>query len=179
MPFSSLQIRPARYDDAAAIHAVTQAAYGEYAETATPSMATSETERYVADSLGEGAFRAAVGEEGGRVVAAVRYKVTGEGLFFFRLAVHPEWRRRGVARAMVEWLAAEAVRHHTNRLRCQVRMLVGRNVDLYRSLGFEVTDTHTIIRNGNPVPVASMERRVEQRTALPPPLAGAAAETND
>ena len=171
-----LQIRPARYGDAAAIHAVTQAAYGEYSDTATPSMATTETARYVADSLGEGAFRAAVGEVDGRVIAAVRYKVTGEGLFFFRLAVHPERRRQGIARALVEWLAEEAVRHHTNRLRCQVRMLVGRNVDLYRSLGFEVTDTHTMIRNGNLVPVASMERRVAQPA---PPLTGAGVETYD
>jgi Predicted acetyltransferase len=161
-PSLPLAIRPARFEDAAAIHAVTQAAYGEYKDTPTPSMATTETERLVADGLRQGAFRAAVGEVDGRIVAAVRYKVTSNGLLFFRLAVHPEWRRQGFARALVEWLAGEASRLHTNRLWCQVRLPVVRNVEFYRSAGFTICGEHTILRNGHPVPVATMERKVRE-----------------
>jgi ribosomal protein S18 acetylase RimI-like enzyme len=158
-------IRAARPDEADAIHDLTLAAYAEYGKTEAPSSALQETLRDVRERFWSGAFRAAVAEASdGRLVGAVRYRIDSDGLYFFRLGVHPEARRQGIAHAFLDWLEAEAIRWRAGKLRCQVRLIVPRNVELYRSAGFEIVSQHIVIRHGVEVPTATMEKPLVVRS---------------
>ncbi|GAB4454201.1 MAG: hypothetical protein OHK0029_08580 [Armatimonadaceae bacterium] len=160
-------LRPIRPDEATALHELTQAAYAEYRDSPAPSSATWETARDVRDRLWSGAFRAVVVEApDGNLVGAARYRVDSDGLYFFRLCVHPEWRRQGIAQVLVGWLEDEAQHRQAQKLRCQVRLTVPRNVELYRSCGFTVVSQHTVLRNGIEVPVVTMEKGVEPLPSL-------------
>jgi ribosomal protein S18 acetylase RimI-like enzyme len=163
-------LRPIRLDEADALHELTQCAYAEYQDSLTPSSATLETVRDVRERLWWGAFRAVVVETPtGKLVGATRYRVGSDGLYFFRLCVHPEWRRRGIAQALVQWLENEAWQRQAQRLWCQVRKTVPRNVELYRSCGFEIVSEHTVIRNGREVPVVTMEKPLPLTPSPTPP----------
>jgi very-short-patch-repair endonuclease/predicted N-acetyltransferase YhbS len=159
----AFRVRQAEWADVEALHALTQAAYAEYAGTATPSMATAETLRDVREKFWAGNFRAVVVEaDGGKIVGAARFRVDSDGLYFFRLCVHPEFRGHGIARKLLGWLEEEGERWRARKLRCQVRLIVPRNVALYRNAGFEVVSEHTVVRGGNEVPVATMEKRLPE-----------------
>src|SRR5215831_12074972 len=120
----NVDLRPATPADAVAIHELTQAAYGEYRAQAAPSSALLETPREVRDALWSGATQAVVAERDGRLVGAARFRVDACGLYFFRLSVHPEFRRQGIAYALIGWLEKEARRQHAHRIWCQVRLIV-------------------------------------------------------
>ena len=154
-------IRLATPADAPAIHLLTQAAYTEYQQTPAPSSALSETAREVREAMYAGAWSAAIVEGDTEAVGAVRFKVDARGLYFFRLAVHPEYRRQGVAQAIVTYLEAEARRRHLHRVWCQVRLIVPQNVALYTKNGYAVIEEHIVVRNGVEVPTATMEKRLE------------------
>lgn len=157
----SFIIRPAEWADVDALHALTQIAYAEYNDSPTPSTATAETQRDVREKFWTGAFRAVVVEaDGGRIVGAARFRVDSDGLYFFRLCVHPEFRGQRIARKLLDWLEAEGRRSHALKLRCQVRLIIPRNVALYQGAGFDIVSQHTVIRGGNEVPVATMEKRL-------------------
>lgn len=169
-------IRLATPADASEIHLLTQAAYTEYQATPAPSGALAETAREVREAMYAGAWSAAIVEREGDVetaAGAVRFKVDARGLYFFRLAVHPDFRRQGVAQATVTWLEAEARRRHLHRVWCQVRLIVPQNVALYTKNGFAVIEEHIVMRNGVEVPTATMEKRLE---AGIPALVGAGSE---
>lgn len=170
-----LTIRPARPDEADAIHALTQAAYREYHTDPAPSLALQETAREVRERMWRGEFKVAVAERDGAMVGSARYKLNAGGLYFFRVAVHPEWRRQGVAHALLAWLEDEARRSHVHRIWCQVRLIVPRNVGLYRSLGYEITEEHVVVRSGREVPTATMEKRLTEENREPAALIGVAA----
>jgi ribosomal protein S18 acetylase RimI-like enzyme len=170
---SKLHVRPAIPADAEAIHALTQTAYGEYRTEAAPSSALLETAREVREGLWSGTTSAVVAERDGRFVGAARFRADARGLYFFRLAVHPEVRRQGVAQALIDWLIEEARRRHAHRIWCQVRLIVPRNVALYEKNGFVITERHVVKRNGVEVPTATMEKRLESPALA---SAGVAAE---
>jgi ribosomal protein S18 acetylase RimI-like enzyme len=157
----ALTIRLATPADADAIHTVTQAAYAEYRATSTPSAALAETAREVREAMYAGAWSAAIVEEDGELAGAVRFKVDARGLYFFRLAVHPDHRRRGVAQTILSWLEAEGRRRHVHRLWCQVRLIIQANVALYTKNGFSIVEEHIVMRNGVEVPTATMEKRLD------------------
>lgn len=163
---AAVWVRPARSEEALAIHAVTQAAYAEYREQSAPSAALLELGREVQERMARGEFRAAIAFAPDvlpgvkpALAGAVRFKVDQRGLYFFRLAVAPEFRGRGVARVLLDFLEQEAVRSHVHKLWCQVRLIVPRNVALYESRGFRIVARHTVVRNGVEVPTATMEKR--------------------
>lgn len=159
-PAPVVTVRPASPAEADAIHALTQAAYGEYRDQLAPSSALLETRREVWERMARGEFRAAVAEIDGRLAGSVRFKVSHTGLYFFRLAVDPGHRQRGVARALLAWLEEEAARSRVHRLWCQVRLIVPRNVALYEKNGFAIVERHVVVRNGVEVPTATMEKRI-------------------
>jgi ribosomal protein S18 acetylase RimI-like enzyme len=174
---NGLNLRLATPADADAIHELTQAAYGEYRTQAAPSSALLETEREVREALWSGTTSAVVAERDGRLVGAARFRADARGLYFFRLAVHPESRRRGVAQALISRLEKEAQRRHVHRIWCQVRLIVPRNVSLYEKNGFAITERHVVMRNGVEVPTATMEKRLGGPPSAPElASAGAAKE---
>lgn len=80
-----------------------------------------------------------VRDDAGRVIAyACAWEVAGE-LQINDVAVHPEWRRRGLARTILTGLIDEARRRGCARATLEVRPSNGAARDLYASLGFRET----------------------------------------
>lgn len=177
---SILTIRPANPADADTIHALTQAAYREYQTDPAPSSALNETAREVREAMYSGAWSAAIVEAGEVLAGAVRFKADARGIYFFRLAVHPDHRGRGVAQAILAWLEEEARRRHAHRVWCQVRLIIPRNVALYERNGFVITEKHVVLRNGIEVPTATMEKRLGETVGrqAPVPVGAANREGN-
>jgi len=155
---TKLPIRPAAAEDAVLIQLMTQAAYAEYAGTDAPSSVTEERAEDLQAVLASGETSALIVEGGGLPLGSVRYQVKDGVLYFFRLGVLTEARGRGAARAMVVELEAIARRLGCQILRCRVRMNVARNVSLYESAGFVVTNVETVRRGVVDVPTGTMEK---------------------
>ena len=77
-------------------------------------------------------------ERDGRLIASVFCSPDGDALYIGRLAVHPDFRRRGIANALVDAAKAEARRIGMMRLTLGCRIALPSNVALFRSHGFVV-----------------------------------------
>lgn len=132
-------MRSAGRDDAAAVHAVTQAAYAPYdGWLDPPPVAGTETEQQVAEELA--AEPGLLAEVEGEVVAALRLR-TGDHasgpdlLWVRRVSVVPPHRRRGLALLLLAAAEDEAVRRG-QRLRLGVRLALEGNQALYARAGW-------------------------------------------
>ena len=77
-------------------------------------------------------------EENGRLIASMFCKRDGEALYVGRLAVAPEYRRRGIANALIEAAKEEARRLGLKRITLGARITLPGNVALFRRHGFVV-----------------------------------------
>jgi ribosomal protein S18 acetylase RimI-like enzyme len=77
-------------------------------------------------------------EVDGKLVGSVFCVVDGDSLYIGRLAVHPDWRRRGLANALVEAAKAEARRIGARRMTLGCRIVLASNLALFRRHGFVV-----------------------------------------
>ena len=73
----------------------------------------------------------------GHVVGTVQYHVDDRRLSFLGLGVHPAYRRRGVARALVRHLETIAARSGCETVTARTVRETG-NVSIFEKLGFEV-----------------------------------------
>lgn len=148
-------IRIAIPEDAEILHRILQAAYAEYRHLEVSSSALDETVDSITRALRQGE-RAIVAEVGGRPVGSVRFCLGNEELYFFRLAVIPEARGKGLAKAMLAWLETYAVRKGKKIIRCKARFAIPRNISLYLSVGYHIGGEETVIENGVPLRLATM-----------------------
>ena len=148
--------------DAMLIHWLTQAAFAEYGTQPGTSTALKETQEGVAALLNEG-NRALVALLNGLPVACVRYRIEGDAFYFFRLSVDPDYRRKGLASALVCHLEALATELGLSRLTCSVRMGKADNVALYTGLGFQLIGTRSVCRDGTDVPTGDFEKPLPVR----------------
>ena len=153
MPAPAVRIRPAVETDLPAILAMIRA-LAEY-ENAAPG-AVSATETQLRESL----FGAQPGAE--VLIASISDAVAGFALFFHNfstwrgcramyledLFVRPEWRRRGVGRALLCELSRIALARGCPRLDWLVLDTNGLAIDFYRSLGAVALDEWTTFRLG-------------------------------
>src|SRR5436309_12992944 len=103
-------VRTATVSDAAAVAATIAAAFEQYRGKLKPeSGAFGETAKGIGQELRKGAG-AIVAERNGKMVGCVMTKMLEGDLYFGRLAVLPEARGLGVARRLVEAVAADARR---------------------------------------------------------------------
>ena len=117
------------------IHAFTQAVFGAL-DIDPPSGVLKETAADFAERLRqETCF---VVEQEGRLIASVFCAPDGDALYIGRLAVHPDWRRRGVANALVEAAKAEARRIGATRMTLGCRIVLTSNLALFRRHGFVI-----------------------------------------
>jgi len=117
------------------IHAFTQAIFGAL-DIDPPSSVLKESEADFAARLrDETCF---VVEEGGKLIASMFCAIDGDALYVGRLAVAPEYRRRGVASALMDAAKSEARRLGLKRVTLGARITLPGNVTLFRRHGFEV-----------------------------------------
>lgn len=84
-----------------------------------------------------------VAHAGGGLIGTI-FCIPGEGaLYVGRLAVIPQWRRRGVAGALLDAAKAEARRIGAQRMTLNARIMMPGNVALFQKHGFVVTGEGT------------------------------------
>lgn len=104
-----------------------------------------------------------VAEVGGRIVGTVRYRCEQPRIHLIGLFVHPEQRRKGVARELVRSLDALAVITGTDCLSLFTVRQTG-NVSIFERLGFrairEVTPSWAESTTGQPLTEVYMEKPI-------------------
>jgi len=129
-------IRVAAASDAAVIADLIRRAFAAQPRpTDPPSSALKETAATIAAHLARGG--GAVLERGGVVVGAVLWEVEEGALYISRVSVDPNYRRQGIARALVDEAEREARRRGLPRMTLGVRLELEENRQLFRSCGFE------------------------------------------
>lgn len=103
--------------------------------------------------------------DGKPVGYVIYWELPGE-LDIHNVAVHPQYRRRGVARAMLNDIIESAAKRGIRRLTLEVRRSNESAQTLYRSLGFEVCGLRKGYYSDNGEDAWLMERKLQ------PPHAG-------
>lgn len=129
-------IRAARPDEAEAIVALIQRAFGEYRGKLRPeSGALLETAETLRAAMKTGTLL--VAERSGRILGCVSVRRKEDHAYAARLAVEPMERRIGVARALMARAEALARQMGADRLRVDVRLKLRDNRAFFRALGFK------------------------------------------
>ena len=130
-----LLIRAARPDEAEAIVALIQRAFGEYRGKLRPeSGALLETPETLKAAMKTGTVLLA--ERAGRVLGCVSVRRKDNCAYAGRLAVEPMERGIGIGRALLAAAEALARRMGADRLRVDVRLKLRDNRAFFRALGF-------------------------------------------
>lgn len=130
-----LLIRAARPEDAEAIVALIQRAFGQYRGKLKPeSGALRETPETIRAAMKTDAILLA--ERSGRILGCVSVRRKDGFAYAGRLAVEPMERGIGVGRALMAAAEAEARRMGMARLRVDVRLKLRDNRAFFRALGF-------------------------------------------
>lgn len=154
-----VEIKRAETQDASIIHDLMIRAYTEYKQIPASSTALDETVETILKELKDG-------EQGFILyiekipVAAVRYHLREDDLFFSRLSVVPEQRSKGLARTLLNELEAEAFRKNKATIRCKVRKSLDRNMKFYESFGYRQFEQTIFPLKGLDIEVAEMEKSV-------------------
>jgi len=77
-------------------------------------------------------------EADGKLIASIFCRRDDDALYVGRLAVHPDWRRRGIANALIDAAKDEARRLGAKRITLGCRIALTSNLALFRRHGFTV-----------------------------------------
>ncbi len=140
--FKIMTLREATCDDVPTIVAVLQAAFDEYrGRLDPPSGAHGETVEKVRDVMRTACSVLAL--DGDQVAGCVFYAPADEHIDLFRLAVLPAYRRRGVGRALVEYVESRALALGIPRVQLGVRVALPRNRAYYERMGYRFLEART------------------------------------
>jgi len=127
-----------RFDDAARLaqlHRFVQEAFRDL-PIDPPSSVLKETVADFAARLRSDTIFVALNS--GALIGSVFCTPKQDALYIGRLAVRPDWRRRGVASALVDAAKDEARRHGLTRITLGARIALPGNVALFRRHGFAI-----------------------------------------
>ena len=82
-------------------------------------------------------------ERGGTLIGSVFCMPQGDALYIGRLAVARDWRRRGIASALIGTAIDEARRIGVSRITLKARIALASNIALFRRHGFVITGEET------------------------------------
>jgi ribosomal protein S18 acetylase RimI-like enzyme len=119
-------------------------AFAEYVRTIAPSSALQETASSITTSMLHGE-QVLIAFDGSTAVGIVRFMICIDALYFYRLAIIPEKRGRGIAKMLLRRLETEATDYRRNAVICRVRRRELRNLHLYRSDGFQIFGDEEIV----------------------------------
>ena len=129
---SMILVRPAGPDDAGAVAKVDASATATLRQTYRPNEKAFANRKRISREL-----RRVVALLDGQVVGTIQYYLDGSSLAIIGLGVLDEFRRRGVARALIEALAESARQHGACDVVVRTVKETG-NVPIFECLGFHV-----------------------------------------
>jgi len=133
----SVRVRLATPEDARLMHEIMQRAFAEYLGVLrVPSSSHAETIDDVRRALAAGGGVLASFDGAG--VGSARFALEPDTLYVGRVAVVPEWRRRGVASRLMRFIEEHAPSLGRDNITLKARAALPSNVELYRALGYEV-----------------------------------------
>ena len=136
MDLDSMRLRPYTVEDLPAMLSVIRTAFAEYTgKLDPPSSAEHKTIEIVRTEL-EGAD-ALVAEVEGNLVGCVFFRPQHEGVYIDRLSVLPEFRKRGIASALLNEVEIEAKTAGYEALTLSVRLVLKQQQAYYNRRGFE------------------------------------------
>jgi ribosomal protein S18 acetylase RimI-like enzyme len=134
-----LEIRDAADREAETVHSILLAAFEEYLGWLDPpSGAHGETLESVERKMAAGG--AALAFLAGTPAGCVFFALQERRLYLYRLAVLPEFRRRGLGRALIEFVEARARALGLARVRLGVRLALDAQRAYYERLGYRTVE---------------------------------------
>ncbi|HEU5101723.1 MAG TPA: GNAT family N-acetyltransferase [Roseiflexaceae bacterium] len=136
---NDITIRPATLSDIPTIVALIHAAFKEYdGAIDPPSGAHKESAEKIREKMTTDLALLAL--LAGRPVGCVLYRNQGDHMYFGRLAVLPDYRGRGIAGALIEYVEQRAREAGLPRVRLGVRLALPRLRARYERLGYRVIE---------------------------------------
>ena len=139
-----LKLRDYQVDDIPEMTEVIKAAFAEYqGKLEPPSRAEKKSPEVVRQELEHG--NALVIEAKAKIIACVFYKPKGDFVYLERLSVLPEYRGQGLASQLIKEVENRARKTGARGLSLSVRLVLTKQQDLYKRLGFrfESFGTHS------------------------------------
>ncbi len=131
-----LEIRPASPADLPTIVTLIQTAFTEYeGQLDPPSSAQTKTVAATSQELADGGALVAYADQ--MMVGSVFYHLRADHLYLDRLAVLPEYRRRGLAGRLIAAVEDLALQSGLTLVRLSVRLALAENRRFYERLGYE------------------------------------------
>lgn len=143
--------------DATLVHEIMMDAFSEYADDPIPAGALNETLEQAEERLAT-IDRAYVLEDEGEALASVRFRQEDDYLYFYRLAVRRKARGKGYAKELIRVLEQEAEKLGLRAVRCNVRLMIASNIQLYKSLGYQEIQRREVERHGETIVLVTMEK---------------------
>lgn len=138
MPDAQFYIRDHTKSDIPEILRIIKTAFAEQKGLVSPpSSAESKTIEIVNHELKTA--NALVGEYEGKIVACVFYQPISDEIYIDRLAVLPEFRRRGFGKLLMEEIESRTAGLGIRKLSLSVRIELENQQNYYRKMGFEIT----------------------------------------
>ena len=120
------------------MHRLIEHSFAEYrGRLEPPSSALDETVATITAAMAVGG--AVLALAGDRPIGAALYRPDAGFLYAGRVSVMPEWRRQGVAQALMGFLETQARSLALSAIEIEVRESLPSNVALYRRLSYRVT----------------------------------------